>query len=155
MTDQISFRNKWNETRLLVINMVFTSCSCPAERLKTQDLRKLGNISKISKLIELLPIGQLSPPQKKKIRILPIPAKTSWNVEIGHPHHLAMHYFTWKLELVSNIPSMNLVQMHYFWIKEMELRNWSSLKRAQTNSLFDKKVLNLASYWRLAFVLIS
>ena len=34
---QISFHHKWNDARLLLIDMVYTSC-----RLKTWELRKLG-----------------------------------------------------------------------------------------------------------------
>ena len=43
-----SFHHKLNDVRLLLMKMVYTSCltSCP----KTEDLRKLGNIRKVSKL---------------------------------------------------------------------------------------------------------
>ena len=38
-----------NDAQLLLINMVYTSCG-QVERLKIEDLRKLGNIRKVSKL---------------------------------------------------------------------------------------------------------
>ena len=40
---RILFQHKWNEARLLIINMVYTSYSRVAERLKILDIRKLEN----------------------------------------------------------------------------------------------------------------
>ena len=47
---KLSSQHNWNEAWLLAINMVIRVSSRTAERLKTWDLRKLGNIRKILKL---------------------------------------------------------------------------------------------------------
>ena len=76
-----------------------------AERLKSQDLRKSGNIRKMSNLTnvaELQPSVQLSSQNENEKKKLLKKRKQTFPLVL---------YFTWKLEFVSNILFMIVFQL--------------------------------------------
>ena len=44
---KFSFHYKWSDAQLLLVNTVYTIASRVAERLKAEELRKLGTIRKV------------------------------------------------------------------------------------------------------------
>ena len=91
-----SFQYKWNEAWLLIINWYIRVASRVVERLKTYDLRKLGNIRKISELHRILPSAQFSRNENFVSTNKNLLKNRNWTFP-------AVHYFTWKLEVVPNI----------------------------------------------------
>ena len=95
---KFSFHHKWNDAQTWYLwTWYIRIASRVAERLKTEDLRKLWNIGKVSKLhrmIALCPVPLLNQ------KFVNTSKKLLKNRNQSFP---VVHYFTWKLELVSNI----------------------------------------------------
>ena len=85
-----------------------------AKRLKTlwlKDLRKLGNIRRISKLHRIIAQRLIAPPPKMKI--LPAPAKIPRKIEILP----AVRYPTRKPEPLPNTPRATAAPRYLWWIR--------------------------------------
>ena len=120
--NKFSFYDNWNQTWLLVINMVYTNCR-PTKDWQSQDNGKCHEKIKTSKNYSLV----LSlPPKMKSFSIL---LKNSWNRNWTFP---VVCYFKWKLEFISNTLSMIVVSSSTFfsltyWIVKLKVSLYTIL----------------------------
>ena len=106
MIDQI-FISPHMKRAWLVINMVYTSClmSCLPT---SENLRKLGNIRKISKLYGFISSCTYVSRFENFV-------STSKNLlKNRNWFFIGVSYFTWKLQFVSNISRMNVSRNSFF-----------------------------------------
>ena len=99
IVEQIFLSPQVKQSVAISNKLVYTKCRLVyTSRLKTYDLKKLGNIRKNCCVVLTTP---------PKMKILSVPAKISWKIEIE-----LFLYFTWKLEFAPNILWMIVVSFY-------------------------------------------